>query len=95
MLLAVEGLHVTIDNTILFKSSRCDAGMRLEKLDKMIGYTTGNTCLRNYILRYFGEVTGGKCMNCSACNGVETSVDITVEGQIGRASCRERVYWPV
>lgn len=64
--------------------------MRLEKLDKMIGYTTGNTCLRNYILRYFGEVTGVKCMNCSACNGVETSVDVTIEGQ-KIFSCIKRV----
>ncbi len=64
--------------------------MRLEKLDKMIGYTTATSCLRNYILRYFGEQRTGKCMNCSACNGIEASVDVTVEGQ-KIFSCIKRV----
>ena len=64
--------------------------MRLEKLDRMIGYATASSCLRNYILRYFGESRTGKCMNCSACNGVETSVDITTEGQ-KIFSCIKRV----
>ena len=64
--------------------------MRLEKLDRMIGYATATSCLRNYILRYFGESKVGKCMNCSCCNGVETSVDITTEGQ-KIFSCIKRV----
>ncbi len=55
--------------------------LRLEKLEKMVEYSTGNVCLRHYMLRYFGERAVGKCQNCSVCNGAGTSVDITLEGQ--------------
>ncbi len=55
--------------------------MRLEKLEKMVEYSTGNVCLRHYMLRYFGERAVGKCQNCSVCNGAGTSVDVTLEGQ--------------
>ncbi len=55
--------------------------LRMEKLNKMIEYCTGNHCLRNYMLRYFGETPHGRCQKCSVCNGNGTSVDVTVEGQ--------------
>ena len=55
--------------------------MRLEKLEKMIEYATGNVCLRHYMLRYFGERATGKCHSCSVCNGAGVSTDVTTEGQ--------------
>ncbi len=64
--------------------------MRLQKLDKMIYYSTGATCLRNYILSYFGERTKGKCNRCSGCNGSEMSIDVTVPAQ-KIFSCIKRV----
>ena len=38
------------------------------RLDKMIRYCEIESCLRSYILRYFGEKQKGKCGNCSNCN---------------------------
>lgn len=55
--------------------------LRLEKLDRMVEYSTGNTCLRHYILRYFGERAVGSCKNCSVCNGYGMSVDVTTQAQ--------------
>lgn len=39
------------------------------RLNKMVDYCTMNTCLRNTILRYFGESPGADCGNCSECTG--------------------------
>lgn len=64
--------------------------LRLQKLEKMIYYSTKATCLRNYILNYFGERTKGKCGRCSGCNGNEMSIDITVPAQ-KIFSCIKRV----
>lgn len=64
--------------------------LRLEKLDKMVFYSTKATCLRNYILNYFGEETKGKCGCCSGCNGTEMSIDITEPAQ-KIFSCIKRV----
>lgn len=55
--------------------------LRLKKLELMVEYCTGNMCLRHYMLRYFGEKAQGRCQNCSVCNGNETSVDVTTQGQ--------------
>ena len=38
------------------------------RLDKMIRYCEIDSCLRSYILRYFGEKQKGGCGNCSNCN---------------------------
>ena len=40
----------------------------IRRLDKMIRYNEIDSCLRSYILRYFGEKQKGKCGNCSNCN---------------------------
>ena len=37
------------------------------RLDKMIGYCETSSCLRAYLLRYFGEKHKGRCGNCSNC----------------------------
>ncbi len=64
--------------------------LRLEKLEKMIYYSTKATCLRNYILNYFGEKTSGRCRNCSGCNGQVMSVDVTSQARM-IFSCIRRV----
>ena len=38
------------------------------RLDKMIRYCEIDSCLRSYILRYFGQRQKGRCGNCSNCN---------------------------
>ncbi|MCL2248746.1 MAG: RecQ family ATP-dependent DNA helicase [Oscillospiraceae bacterium] len=37
------------------------------RLDKMIRYCEVDSCLRAYILKYFGEKASGYCGNCSNC----------------------------
>lgn len=54
----------------------------LSKLQQMVDYCHTSTCLRSYILSYFGEERlEESCDNCSNCNDRRESVDITVEAQ--------------
>ena len=52
-----------------------------DRLKQMTFYSTSNTCLRNFILDYFGEKSSNYCGNCSNCLTQFTEVDITVESQ--------------
>ncbi len=52
--------------------------LRLKKLNHMIGYCETTSCLRSYILSYFGEQPATtSCGNCSSCNGNFELCDIT------------------
>lgn len=53
-----------------------------ERLDVMIQYANFTGCLRNYILRYFGERPTNPCGNCSSCLGEVNMVDVTKEAQM-------------
>lgn len=48
-----------------------------ERLKKMTYYCFTNDCLRDYILRYFGEYGSGYCGNCANCRTQFEDVDIT------------------
>ena len=48
-----------------------------ERLKKMTFFCFTKDCLREYILRYFGEKTVNCCDNCSNCNTQFEEVDIT------------------
>ncbi len=48
-----------------------------ERLKKMTYYCFTNDCLRDYILRYFGEYGNTYCGNCSNCKTQFETVDIT------------------
>ena len=63
----------------------------LERLDAMIGYCKTKSCLRGYILDYFGQKHPAMCGNCGSCKGNSQSVDITREAQI-ILSCVKRVH---
>lgn len=52
-----------------------------ERLKLMTYYSTVNTCLRSYILNYFGERSSNYCGNCSNCLTQFEDVDITIEAQ--------------
>lgn len=62
----------------------------LARLDAMITYCKTNTCLRGYILEYFGQKHPEVCGNCGTCKGVYEDVDITTEAQM-ILSCVKRV----
>lgn len=49
----------------------------LERLRKMTFYCFTNECLRDYILRYFGEYGENYCGNCSNCLSQFETVDVT------------------
>ena len=48
-----------------------------ERLRQMTFYCFTNECLRDYILRYFGEYTSNYCGNCSNCLSQFETVDVT------------------
>lgn len=52
-----------------------------ERLKQMTFYSTTKHCLREFILRYFGEKTGSFCGNCSCCNASFDTADITISAQ--------------
>lgn len=61
-----------------------------ERLEAMIGYCKTNTCLRGYILEYFGQKHPELCGNCGSCKGTFEEVDITREAQM-ILSCAKRI----
>ena len=63
----------------------------LERLNAMVGYCKTKSCLRGYILDYFGQKHPAMCGNCGSCKGNFRSVDITREAQI-ILSCVKRVH---
>lgn len=48
-----------------------------ERLKKMVYYCFTNDCLRAYILRYFGEYGESYCGNCSNCQTIFETADVT------------------
>ena len=52
-----------------------------ERLKKMTYYCFTNECLRDYILRYFGEYGSNYCGNCSNCLSQFETVDVTIEAE--------------
>lgn len=52
-----------------------------KRLRIMENYVHSYSCLRKYILNYFGDSHTGKCNNCSNCKKEFEEVDITLEAQ--------------
>ena len=63
----------------------------LARLDAMIRYCKTDTCLRGYILEYFGQKHPEVCGNCGSCNAGFEKLDITREAQM-ILSCVKRIY---
>lgn len=56
--------------------------VELRKLQSMIDYCFCSTCLRKYMLAYFGEIVPWlECSNCSSCNTKEKRVNVTKEAK--------------
>ena len=53
----------------------------IRRLQVMEGYCRTTSCLRNYILDYFGEKTGAPCDNCGNCHREYREVDRTKEAK--------------
>lgn len=52
-----------------------------ERLKHMIFYCRTSDCLRNYMLRYFGDEAEENCGKCSNCLTKIETVDVTIEAQ--------------
>lgn len=52
-----------------------------ERLKHMIFYCRTSDCLRNYMLRYFGDGAEENCGKCSNCLTKFETVDVTIEAQ--------------
>lgn len=52
-----------------------------ERLRQMTFYSTTTGCLREFILKYFGDKAPNYCGNCSNCITKFETVDVTVEAQ--------------
>ena len=63
----------------------------LERLKLMTYYCTRHECLRNYMLRYFGESSHNYCGNCSSCRSNYEQKDISVEA-LKIVSCIYRLH---
>ncbi len=64
-----------------------------ERLRKMTFYCFTNDCLRDYILRYFGEYGSNYCGNCKNCLTQFETVDVTKQAEILLGcvrTCRQR-----
>ena len=62
----------------------------LARLEAMTGYCKTKTCLRGYILEYFGQKHPELCGNCGSCKGNFEDVEITREAQM-ILSCVKRI----
>lgn len=51
------------------------------RLRVMEGYCKSTSCLRRYILEYFGEKVSGPCDNCGNCHGEYAEVDMTADAK--------------
>ena len=55
---------------------------RMKKLDAMVNYASIGTCLREYILKYFGDKRiKNYCGNCQNCHVATDVIDLTVDAQ--------------
>ena len=63
----------------------------IARLDAMVAYCKTKTCLRGYILEYFGQKHPEICGNCGTCRGIYKDVDITREAQM-ILSCIKRIH---
>ena len=53
----------------------------LNRLDRMITYSNTTACLREYMLRYFGQTATDFCGNCGNCTNESETIDITEEAR--------------
>lgn len=69
-LLLYSGADIHINKFLINQSVEDEERLQQEykKLQQMIDYARCQTCLRKYILQYFGEEGKENCQNCSNCN---------------------------
>lgn len=69
-----NGRDSTQSNPVIIEQNR-------KKLKEMTLYCQTNECLRNYLLKYFGEETHENCGKCGNCNSSYVMEDVTEEAK--------------
>ncbi|MEG0048074.1 MAG: RecQ family ATP-dependent DNA helicase [Clostridia bacterium] len=79
------------ENADLTEEQRAELLRRdLERLKQMTFYATSKTCLRRFILRYFGELDAPQtCGYCSVCDGEPFEVDNGRSRPIGKTAQKQ------
>ena len=73
--------HSNDNETLTPEESKALRDRDRKRLYTMIDYTTTTDCLRNYLLRYFGERPKAPCGHCGNCTDTMTTTDITLLAQ--------------
>ncbi|MBO5898561.1 MAG: DNA helicase RecQ [Clostridia bacterium] len=74
--------HPATTNPLLTPDEQEVLGDRAhDRLKQMVFYSTANTCLRRFMLNYFGEEAPNFCGNCSSCLTQFDDVDATIDAQ--------------
>ena len=68
-----EGMDFTETEQVRHQDAR--------RLQLMEGYCMTTSCLRNYILEYFGETTDQPCDNCGNCHQEFDEIDMTQDAK--------------
>ncbi len=74
----------TVTNKLLIENGgeNSDKTSSYKKLQEMVDYCNTDSCIRGYILRYFGEQDAPQeCGNCGNCMSNTEQTDITLEAQ--------------
>ncbi|MFC7394952.1 DNA helicase RecQ [Scopulibacillus cellulosilyticus] len=69
----------------LIDQSEMDEGRKrneYDKLQQMVGYCHTESCLQQYILKYFGDSDAAVCRHCGNCTDERESVDVTRDAQM-------------
>lgn len=81
-ILLYSGQDIVINKFLINQSSnRSLVSYNLEKLQVMINYCNSSSCLRRFILSYFGQAYDRDCNFCSSCLGKDEREDVTVDCQ--------------
>lgn len=78
-ILLYSGQDVRIQKYLIEQGNQDDTIKKLDyqRLNAMVDYCQTTSCLRNYILAYFGEQVKDPCGHCGNCESQEGRVDIT------------------
>lgn len=63
-------------------SDRSRMTQELEKLQQMVDYCHTESCLQEFVLRYFGETETEPCGRCGNCKDSREKIDVTKEAQM-------------
>ncbi len=83
-ILLYSGQDASIQKYLISQGNQGEtqSAMDYERLNKMEDYCRTTGCLRNYILRYFGEKPTEPCGHCGSCEESKSRVNVTDEASI-------------